>query len=255
MMKIRVLGCSGGIGVGLHTTSLLIDDDILIDAGTGIGILSLDEMAKVRHIFLTHSHLDHIACLPLMVDSIFDRIKTPIVIHAQAKTIEALQKHIFNWAIWPDFAKLPTPEHPVMCYETIVPGEKYTVRNRSLEFIPVNHIVPTGGYRIVCDSGVFAFSGDTTTNDSFWETLNSYEDLDLLFVESAFGNAEEELSIVARHYCPKLLAADLVKLKHQPEIYITHNKPGGEETIFAECVAGITGREVKRLRGNEVFQI
>jgi ribonuclease BN (tRNA processing enzyme) len=255
MMRIRVLGCSGGIGVGLHTTSLLIDDDILIDAGTGIGVLSLDEMAGVRHIFLTHAHLDHIACLPLMVDSIFDRIKSPIVIHAQAKTVEALQKHIFNWAIWPDFSRLPTPENPVMRFEILEPRTTYTVGNRTLEFIPVNHIVPTGGYRIVCESGVFAFTGDTTTNDSFWEALNSYEDLDLLFVESAFSNKEEELSIMSRHYCPKLLAADLAKLKHQPDIYITHNKPGGEDNIFSECQREITGRKIKPLRGNDVFQL
>jgi len=254
-MRIRVLGCSGGIGVSLHTTSLLIDDDILIDAGTGLGVLSLDEMAKVRHIFLTHSHLDHIACLPLMVDSIFDRIKVPIVIHGQDKTIEALQKHIFNWAIWPDFAKLPTPEKPVMRYETVIPGEIYTVGNRSLEFIPVNHIVPAGGYRIVCETGVFAFSGDTTTNDNFWNILNSYEELDLLIVESAFSNSEEQLSIASRHYCPKLLAADLAKLRHQPEIYITHNKPGGEEAIFAQCQADISGRKVQRLRGDQILHV
>jgi len=96
-MRIRVLGCSGGIGVGLHTTSLLLDDDILIDAGTGVGELTLDEMAGIRHIFLTHSHLDHIAGIPLLVDSIFDRIETPITIHAQAPTIGALRAHIFNW--------------------------------------------------------------------------------------------------------------------------------------------------------------
>jgi ribonuclease BN (tRNA processing enzyme) len=102
---------------------------------------------------------------------------------------------------------------------------------------------------------VFAFTGDTTTNDSFWEALNSYEDLDLLFVESAFSNKEEELSIMSRHYCPKLLAADLAKLKHQPDIYITHNKPGGEDNIFSECQREITGRKIKPLRGNDVFQL
>ncbi len=143
-MKLRVLGCSGGIGDGLRTTSLLIDDDILIDAGTGIGELALEEMAKIRHVFVTHSHLDHIACLPLMVDSIFDQLKQPIIIHAQAPTIEALKKHIFNWAIWPDFAKLPTPEIPVMAYDVLSPGETRELDGRLLEMIPVNHIVPAG---------------------------------------------------------------------------------------------------------------
>ena len=44
-MKLRVLGCSGGIG-GRHlrTTSLLVDNDILIDAGTGVGDVSLAEL-------------------------------------------------------------------------------------------------------------------------------------------------------------------------------------------------------------------
>ena len=33
-MRIEVLGCSGGIGPGLRTTSLMLDGHSLIDAGT-----------------------------------------------------------------------------------------------------------------------------------------------------------------------------------------------------------------------------
>ena len=147
-MKIRILGCSGGIGGDLRTTSLLIDDDILIDAGTGISNLTLEEMAKIRHIFITHTHLDHIACLPLMVDSIFDKIDSPIIIHGQPLSIDALKNNIFNWAIWPNFAELPTMDAPVIRYAPLEPGEKRLVGDRSFEMIPVNHIVPTVAYRI-----------------------------------------------------------------------------------------------------------
>jgi len=107
-MKLRVLGCSGGVGGELRTTSLLVDDDILIDAGSGVGELSLEEMHHIRHVFLTHSHLDHFSFLPLLVDSIFPSIREPLIVHGQPETLEALQKHVFNWTIWPDFAKLPT---------------------------------------------------------------------------------------------------------------------------------------------------
>ena len=55
-MRIRTLGCSGGIGAGSRTSSLLIDNDVLIDAGTGIGDLSLEDLDSIRHVFLTHSH-------------------------------------------------------------------------------------------------------------------------------------------------------------------------------------------------------
>ena len=252
-MKLRVLGCSGGIGVGLRTTSLLIDDDVLIDAGSGVGDLTLTEMRKIRHIFLTHSHMDHFTFLPLLVDSIFDTTKDPLVVHGQAQTIEALQKHIFNWVIWPDFAKLPTPDKPVMRYEIIHANKTYELLDRVFETISVNHIVPCIGYRVSCSTGAFAFSGDSTTQDHFWKVLNQHDSLDLLIVEAAFPNSEQELSIKAGHYTPNLLGADIAKLKHQPKIFISHTKPGQEELIVRQCEDAFTGREVYRLFGGEEF--
>jgi len=49
---------------------MLLDHDVLIDAGTGVGDLSLTEMSLIDHVFITHSHLDHIACIPLLMDSV-----------------------------------------------------------------------------------------------------------------------------------------------------------------------------------------
>ena len=47
---------------------MLVDQDVLVDAGTGVADLSTTELAMIDHVFLTH-HLDHIASLPLMVDT------------------------------------------------------------------------------------------------------------------------------------------------------------------------------------------
>ena len=254
-MKIRVLGCSGGIGAGLQSTSFLIDDDVLIDAGTGINTLTLDEMARIRHIFLTHTHLDHIACLPLMVDSIFSRIEEPIVIHAQQQTIGVLQEHIFNWAIWPDFASLPSEGRPAMCYRPIEAGQCCEVGGRRFEAIAVNHIVPTVGYRVSCVTGSFAFSGDTTSNTGFWSALNAHEGLDLLFVEVAFSDEQEELSVKARHYCPRRLAGDIGQLRHRPRILLTHNKPGAEDRILEQCRRAIPDRKLESLFSGMSFEV
>lgn len=259
-MKLRILGCSGGVSVGLRTTSLLVDQDILIDAGSGVGDLTLEEMRQIRHIFLTHSHMDHFAFLPLLVDSIFDSIDEPIVIHAQAETIEALEMHIFNWVIWPDFAKLPSAEKPVMRFELMPPGSNITLADtdgvqRHIESIKVNHIVPGVAYRVESKTGAFAFSGDTTSTDNLWHVLNERDRLDLLIVEAAFANAEQELSQKAGHYTPQLLAADLTKLEHKPRIYISHTKPGQEDIIVEECRQSISGREITRLFGGEQFTL
>ncbi|MDT8384803.1 MAG: 3',5'-cyclic-nucleotide phosphodiesterase [Gammaproteobacteria bacterium] len=254
-MKLRVLGCSGGVGNDLRTTSLLLDDDILIDAGSGVGELTLDEMRKIRHVFLTHSHLDHFSFLPLLVDSIFPSIRDPLIVHGQPVTLQALQTHVFNWTIWPDFAKLPTEDKPVMQYRTLTPGDVFELEGRTLEMIEVNHIVPGVGYRVACASGAFAFSGDTTTNDNFWEVLNGHDRLDLLLVEAAFANADIELSKRSGHYTAELLAADLKKLKHQPDVYITHNKPGHESVIMAECRKAIADRKITAAGTGLIFTL
>lgn len=254
-MRIRVLGCSGGIGEARRTTSFLIDDDILIDAGTGVSELSLQEMASLRHIFITHSHLDHVAGLPLLIDSVFPQLEQAVVIHARSETVKALKDHIFNWSIWPDFEILPKVDKPVMRYEVMNPGDVYTVGNRRFESIDVNHVVPCQAYYVSHEGGAMAFSGDTTTNENLWAVLNSKPSLDMLIIETAFPDAEEELSKLAKHYCPNLLAKDLVKLSHDSDIYISHLKPGGEEIMKDELRGHITDRRLHFLNGGDVLDI
>lgn len=254
-MRVRVLGCSGGIGTDRKTTSLLVDDDLLIDAGSGLGQLLLDEMGKIRHVFLTHSHLDHVAALPLFLDSVFDRLTEPVTVYGRKETLEALRTHIFNWVVWPDFAALPSPERPVLRFEELAPGESRQILGRSIEMLPANHAVPAAAYRVECPGGAFAFSGDTTSNDGLWRALNAHPRLDLLIVESAFPERSRELAEVSRHYCPSLLAADLAKLRHRPAVYVTHLKPGVESEIYDQCRRHIAGLNVNRLYDGEVFQL
>jgi cAMP phosphodiesterase len=88
---------------------MLIDNDVLIDAGTGIGDLELADLDSIRHVFLTHAHLDHVAGLPMLVDRIFDeKFLVPLTVYAREETLRAIQEHLFNGVIWPDFSKLPS---------------------------------------------------------------------------------------------------------------------------------------------------
>ena len=254
-MRIRILGCSGGIGASLRTTSLMVDKDVLVDAGTGLGDLTLDEMRCIRHVFLTHSHLDHTSCLPLLLDTIFDSLKMPLTVYGRRETLEAVQKYIFNWVMWPDFAELPGKHNPVMVYKPLELGARVELDGRKVHMIEVNHTVPGAGYVIEEGGKVFAFSGDTFTNDTFWAAVNAYPKVDALMVETAFANSNRKLADLAKHYCPETLAADLAKLKHDPDIYITHLKPGGEDMIFQEIVAALPKRRVHRLKGGEVFNL
>jgi len=255
-MNLRVLGCSGSVGRGLDTTSLLIDDDILIDAGTGVGSMTVDEMRRVRHIFLTHSHLDHLVSLPFMVDTLFGKDVPPLRLHARPETLQALREHIFNWSIWPNFAELPSKQAPVLVFEEMRPGECAEIAGRQIEMIEVNHVVPGAGYYVHNGASAFCFSGDTTTNDTLWAALNARDRLDLLIVEVGFGNANRWLAEVSKHYCPDLLADDMAKLRrHRPRVAISHLKPGVEDQTYGECLEAIVGFDLLRLRGGDTFTL
>ncbi len=253
-MKLRVLGCSGGIGGNFRTTALLLDHDVLIDAGTGLGDLSLAEMSVIDHVFITHSHLDHIACLPLLVDSVGFMRDKPLLIHATAETLAILQEHVFNWEIWPDFAEIPNLHQPVMRYEEIKVGETINVGGRKLTPLPVNHVVPAVGFRIDSGHASLAFSGDTTTCDALWEAVNQIQNLRYLIVETAFSDAEKELAVLSKHLCPSMLADELKKLKLAPEIYITHLKPGEVELTMREISERVQGVNPKILQNGQTFE-
>lgn len=234
-MKVRVLGCSGAIAKDCRTTSFLIDSDVLVDAGTGVGDLTLAEMGAIDHVLLTHSHLDHVAALPLMVDAIAGKRTSPIRIHALAGTIAALKAHIFNNTIWPDFSRIPTPEAPFISFHEIVVGQSLQITGKTIEVLPAVHTVPACGYAITAGQGCWVFTGDTERNPAFWKRVNQLN-VAMLVIETAFSNREKQLAKRSLHLAPETMAQELDCIdrgKHYP-IYITHTKPAETDLIMAE---------------------
>jgi len=254
-MKVRILGCSGGIG-GRHlrTTSMLVDNDILIDAGTGVADLSLAELAMIDHVFITHSHLDHIAALPLMIDSIADMRDKPVTIYATDATLEILRNHIFNWAIWPDFSEISIRKTPVMQYKTIRVGQKNRLGKRAITAIPAEHTVPAVGYHMDSGAGSLVFTGDTTCNDMVWPVINRIANLRYLLIETAFSNQEKRMAAMSKHLCPSMLGEELAKLTREAKIYISHLKPGQIELIMGEIEECAGDFKPKMLQNNQVFE-
>lgn len=249
-MRLRILGCSGGIGGDLRTTSMLLDQDILIDAGTGVADLSLSELKQVDHVFVTHSHLDHIACIPFLVDAVGGMRSAPVTVHATEPTLRALRDHIFNWKIWPDFSQIPSGQAPYMRYEEIRVGEPVRLGQRTITPLPANHVVPAIGFRLDSGTASLVFTGDTTCNDALWERVNEIENLRYLIIETAFSNAEHQLAIDSKHLCPSMLAGELAKLKRSARIYITHLKPG-EGALTMEQVGQMAGAYAPEMLTNE----
>jgi len=236
-MQFRVLGCSGGIGGGRQTTSFLIDDDILIDAGSGVTRLTLDELKQIRHLFITHTHLDHILSLPILLDSVGVGNAPPLVVHAIPEVIATLKQHLFNWEIWLDFARIPSEDAPCMRYAELAVDETVELDGRKITAIPANHGRPATGYLIRSASGSLLFSGDTTSHPALWRIANDQDDLRYLLVECSFANSHRDIAVASSHYCPETLLPDLAGLKPGCEVWISHLKPGNEDGIMAELAA------------------
>jgi ribonuclease BN (tRNA processing enzyme) len=254
-MKLTILGCSGGIGSGRHTTCLKVDDDVLIDAGTGITTLDFEQLLAIDHVFITHAHLDHVLGLPLLLDSVGDMRATPVMVHALPEVLEVLSSHLFNWHLWPDFREIPSAEAPWVRFAPLRLGEAFTLNGRTFIPLPVNHVVPACGIHLATASGSLVFSGDTTHSDAFVAALNAIPDLRHLIIETSFENALVDIAKESKHHWPDSLVAELQGLSVRPKVWITHLKPGNESAIMNELREAAPGWGVEALLQGQVVEL
>ncbi len=239
---VRVLGCSGSIARDCRTTAFLLDDDVLIDAGSGLGDLALDELLAIDDILLTHSHLDHVLGVPLLADSVMRRRegRGPIRVHGLPQTLQALRQHLFNDVLWPDFTRLPRADRPVLELRPLQCGQSLQVgaRRRSVQVLPACHTVPAVGYAVLGARGAWAFTGDTGPCPALWQALRQLPvPLRQLVIEIAFSEADREVAADSRHHCPSSLVAELAQLPAGVEVQLTHIKPGEMGSVLAGLAA------------------
>jgi len=254
-MKLTILGCSGGIGSGRHTTCLKVDDDVLIDAGSGLTTLDFEQLLAIDHVFITHAHLDHVLGLPLLLDSVGDLRGSPLTVHALPEVLEVLSTHLFNWKLWPDFRKIPSEAAPWLRFAPLGLGEALTLKGRTFRPLPVNHVVPACGLHVATVAGSLVFSGDTTHSDAFVAALNAIPDLRHLIIETSFENELVEIAKVSKHHWPDSLAAELQMLSVRPEVWITHLKPGNESAIMNELREAAPGWGMEALLQGQVIEL
>jgi ribonuclease BN (tRNA processing enzyme) len=258
-MQIRVLGCSGSIAAGCRTSAFLVDHDLLIDAGTGVGDLDLDELARIDHIFISHSHLDHVLSIGLLADSVM-RLRVghaPIQVYALAATIEALRAHVLNGVIWPDFTRLPTADAPLLHFSAVAVGQVIEIGARRVEVLPASHTVPAVGYAVTgagTARGAWVYTGDTGPNPALWERLNAMH-VAALVIETAFRDDERQLAHISQHLCPTSLGRELSHLHQDAEVFITHIKPGETEAVMSEIMTQCSAHRIEALRAGRVIKL
>lgn len=252
-MKMRVLGCAGGIGGQEKlTTCLAVDEDILLDAGTGLSSLTLDQLVGINHIFITHSHLDHVAGLALLVDAVQGKRTGSLNVYATQPVIDALKKHLFNWVLWPDFTRIPNETQPAMRWQPIEYGQTLVLNGRLITPHAVNHTVGSAAYWVRAASGGFLFTGDMSSTPSLWEKMAGEKLLKQVIVDCSFTNADRELAEKSLHFCPQTLMEETRFLPEAIEFLIYHLKPGQEQQIMRE-LGEDTARSYRAVKCGDTF--
>ena len=254
-MRITTLGCNASITGELRTTCYKVDDDILIDAGSGAGDLSLAQSVAIDTVFLTHSHLDHCALLPMLADAAGSFRDAPLTVYALPETIATLKQHLFNGQLWPDYTAQPAPEHPYIRFQPLHAGEMIELNGRRITALPVRHAVPCVGYRVDSGSASWVYSADTTFCDDFWQALNRIGNLRYLLIETTLRNDNAAGAQRSGHTTANLLAQGLHLLELPVELFIVHMEAGYEEVTMHEVLQAAGEFKPRVLQRGHVFEL
>ena len=232
-MSLRVLGCSGGLSGENQqgSTCIQISESTLIDAGTGLATLSLSEMHRIRHIFLTHAHMDHIAALPTFLSNQFEQPNLPVKVYGLAETLQRLQRNIFNDEIWPDFTKAIGGATPVVELVELEAGERIEHQGMLIEPFAVQHKIPTVGYSVRSEHLHYVFCADCTESAQLVTDLNRLAPIDVLMIECAFPDRLTEVAEKTQHMTPAMLQRTLLQVQDIKHVWVTHLKPSYESEL------------------------
>jgi len=238
MSQVRVLGAYGGKSINKSLTSFLVSENLVIDAGNIIYALG-DDAKNIDHIFLTHSHLDHIIDIFFLIDNFYEVRKAPIKIYGLKDTLQSIKKHLLNWNIWPDFSEIELLNDNVKSIELIEIslGETYDIDDKRLKPVKTNHTAGSCGYVISEDGNnesIF-ITADTYLSDDVTKEMKRNKFIKKLVIDVSFPSRLDKLAFDSKHLTPKLLKETISDIKRDDvEYFLNHMKPNYEDEIKVE---------------------
>jgi ribonuclease BN (tRNA processing enzyme) len=244
---ILVPSCCGGDDQVQFLTSVLLNDTVAIDAGCLALYRSQQEQARVRHIFLSHSHLDHVATLPLFVNNTVTGKDDAVTVLASPVVLDSLRRDMFNDRVWPDFFRLSSEGRTYLRAQPIEAGVPVLVDDLRITPVEVNHVVPTFGFLVEDRTSAVLFSSDTGPTEGLWELANRTANLKAVFLEVTFANHRAWLASLSRHLTPEQFGTEVRKLKKAVPVFAVHISPGDRDEVITELAAlGLDNVQVGR---------
>lgn len=240
-MRVELLPSSVPAGSGAaapqYLSSYLIGDSLVIDGGS-VGLLAdVARQRAVRHVVLTHAHLDHVASLPLLIENVYEPNPDFVEVLASADVLAQIRADIFNDRTWPDFFALSTDGNAFVKATVIEPLRPVERAGYRITPVPVTHSGDTLG--MIVDDGrtCVAFTADTGPTDLIWQHLAARPTLSAVFLECSFPNAMERLATEIGHLCPSTFAAQRTRLPDHVRVFFMHRKARYADQIARELAS------------------
>ena len=244
-MRVRVLGAYGAEGTTARPSAFLVNDKTLIDAGSVGGALSVGQQLAVEHALISHSHLDHVAGLAFLTETMaLSQVPGPVVLHAIGPVIQSLRDSLFNDVVWTDFSRIPVPEKPILRYRVLEENVEQRVGDLWVTPIRVDHTVPASGFIVHDGKSGLVYSGDTGPTQALWDAARSCPQVRAIILECSFPNRLAAIAEAAKHLTPELIASEIPKLPPDIPVWIFHIKPLVLEETAAELQRIGKGRVV-----------
>jgi ribonuclease BN (tRNA processing enzyme) len=226
-------------------TSYLLNDTVALDAGS-LGLYrGPAEQGRVRHVLLSHSHLDHLALLPIFLDTVYQGGPDCVTVYGSDPVLDSLRRDIFNDRVWPDFIRLSEVRPPFLKLRTLEAGRTVEIDGLRVTPVPVDHAVPTLGFLVEDDTSAVAFSSDTGPTAEIWERANALANLKAVFLEATFPEALAKLAEAARHLTPGRFAGEARKVRGPVRFIAVHLNPRAHARVVQELRAlGLENLEI-----------
>jgi ribonuclease BN (tRNA processing enzyme) len=254
-MKVQLLGSSvQDTPRRQFVSSCLINDIIAVDAGCLGFHGSLPEQEAIRHVFLTHSHADHTASLPIFVENVWTPTDDCPRIYGGVETLDSVRKHMFNDVMWPDFVALSRSMPPFLRLCPLKDEVAVDAEGLAVTPVRVNHIVPTFGYVISDGASAIIIAADSGPTTRLWEVAHQTPGLRAIFLEACFPNSLKSLAEDSLHLTPEMFCQEVAKMPSGITVVAVHIKVRYREQVVRELNAlGLPNLEIGECEREYVF--
>jgi ribonuclease BN (tRNA processing enzyme) len=218
-------------------TSYLLNDTVAIDAGSLGFYHGPGEQLRVKHVLLSHSHMDHLASLPVFLENVYQGKRDSVIIYGSVELLDSLRRDVFNNRLWPDFIGLSTEQAPFLRLQTLEAGKTVEIDGLRITPVPVDHAVPTLGFVVEDATSAVILPVDTGPTEEIWQYANRTANLRAIFLETTFPDSMNWLATVSGHLTPALFAQETRKVQAPVQYVIVHIKPAYRTQVVQEMAA------------------